>query len=91
MLREEGCSNERKWKKGRTSSFDQHQLVVFFNSLFTHEREGGKAEESMNAGGEGGREEKKIKEKVKQEKDAPSDAETLVCAPIPAQICPKAK
>lgn len=45
----------------------------------------------MNAGGEGGREEKKIKERVKQEKGAPSDAETLVCAPTPAQICPKAQ
>lgn len=45
----------------------------------------------MNAGGEGGREEKKIKVRVKDEKDAPSDAETLVCAPIPAPICPKAQ
>lgn len=33
---------------------------------------------------------KKIKGKVKQEKDVPSDAETLVCTPVPAQICPKA-
>lgn len=45
----------------------------------------------MNAGGEGDREEKKIKERVKHEKDAPSDAETLVCTPMPAQICPKAQ
>lgn len=45
----------------------------------------------MNAGGEGGRGKKKIKEKVKQAKDASSGAETLVCTPTPAPICPKAQ
>lgn len=44
----------------------------------------------MNAGGEEGRErEKKIKERAKEEKDAPGDAETLIFTPAP--FYPKAQ
>lgn len=46
----------------------------------------------MNAGGEEGREgKKKIKERAKEEKDAPGDAETLICTPAPAPFYPKAQ